>query len=134
MKGHRMTTHEFDRPVSSPRHCEAVAGQSKVTFLRSTRRTTATPVEFHATMADVTNEQHQNTPGLVDSEDFNPGLIVEFLRSHEIEARVDEAGEGFYFTLDDPKRESEVIFACVCLRASLSYAIEASVWCWEAQS
>jgi hypothetical protein len=129
-----MTTHEFDAPASSPRHGEAAGGHSKVTFLRSARRTTTTLVEFHATMADVTNEEHQNTPGLVDAEDFNPDIIVKFLRDNEIDARVDETGDGFYFKLDDPKRESEVIFACVCLRAATSYAIEATMWCWEAQS
>ena len=70
----------------------------------------------------------------MDAEDFNPDIIVKFLRDNEIDARVDETGEGFYFKLDDPKRESEVIFACVCLRAATSYAIEATMWCWEAQS
>jgi hypothetical protein len=91
------------------------------------------PVEFHATMADVTNEQHQNMAGLVQAADFNPGVVVGFLRDNGIDARVDETGSGFRYTVSDPARESHVRFACVCLRASISYAIEAAYWCIEAK-
>ncbi len=53
------------------------------------------PFEFSASMADVTDEQHQNTAGLVQPDDFD--------------------------------------FACVCLRASISYALEAAFWCIKAK-
>jgi hypothetical protein len=89
--------------------------------------------EFHASMADVTNEQHQNMAGLVQADDFNPEVVVRFLRENEIDACVDESTGGFRFKLDDPARESDVLFACVCLRASISYAIEAAFWCTKAK-
>jgi hypothetical protein len=89
--------------------------------------------EFHASMADVTNEEHQNTPGMVHDADFNPDVVVRFLRDHGIDASVDESSGGFRFKLVDPARESDVLFACVCLRASISYAIEAAFYCLKAK-
>jgi len=45
--------------------------------------------EFHATMADVTNDEHQNIDGLVQDDDFNAEVIVQFLRGNGIEASTD---------------------------------------------
>ena len=73
-------------------------------------------VEFRASMADVTDEEHQNMAGLVQPEDFNAGVIVRFLRDNGIDACIEESGNGFRYTLADPARESQVRFACVCLR------------------
>ncbi len=84
-------------------------------------------------MADVTNEQHQNMADLVQDVDFNAEIAVRFLRDNGIDARVDESGRGFRYKVNDPARESQVRFACVCLRASISYAIEAAYWCMEAK-
>ncbi len=89
--------------------------------------------EFHATMADVTNEQHQNMAGLVQPDDFNPDVVVRFLRANGIDASVNESTGGFRYTAADPARASDVEFACVCLRASISYAIEAAYWCMKAK-
>jgi len=89
--------------------------------------------EFHASMADVTNEQHQNMDGLVQPNDFNADVVVRFLREHGIEACVDEATGGFRYMVADPARASDVIFACVCLRASISYSIEAAYHCMKAK-
>ncbi len=93
---------------------------------------TPPPAEFHASIADLTDDEHVNTPGLVQSDDFNAEVIIRFLRGNGIEACLDEATGGFRFKLDDPARESHVRFACVCLRASISYAIEAAFWCTKA--
>jgi hypothetical protein len=92
-----------------------------------------TPVEFRASMADVTDEGHQNMAGLVQPEDFNAGIIVRFLRANGIDACIDESSDDFRYKVRDPARESHVRFACVCLRASISYAIEAAYWCMEAK-
>ena len=89
--------------------------------------------EFHATMADVTNDEHQNMAGLVQDDDFNADVVVRFLRDNGIDARVDESTGGFRYTAADPARASDVLFACVCLRASISYAIEAAYWCAKAR-
>ena len=91
------------------------------------------PIEFHASMADVTNEQHQNMAGMVLDNDFNPDVVVRFLRDNGIESSVDESTGGFCFKIADPARASDVRFACVCLRASISYAIEAAFWCTKAK-
>jgi hypothetical protein len=91
------------------------------------------PVEFHATMADVTDDRHQNMAELVQPEDFNAAVVVRFLRDNGIDACVDEPTGGFRYKINDPARESHVRFACVCLRASISYAIEAAYWCLEAK-
>ena len=91
------------------------------------------PTEFHASIADVTNEQHQNMAGLVLDDDFNPDIVVRFLRDNGIDANVDESTGGFRFKVADPARELDVRFACVCLRASISYAIEAAFWCTKAK-
>lgn len=94
---------------------------------------TAPLTEFHATMADVTNEQHQNMAGLVQADDFNAEVCVEFLRTNGIEAEVDNATGGFRYRAADDEDASAVVFACVCLRASISYAIEAAYWCAKAK-
>jgi len=91
------------------------------------------PSEFYALMADVTNDEHQNMAGLVQDGDFNADIVVRFLRDNEIDASVDESTGGFRFKLADPARKSDVLFACVCLRASISYAIEAAFWCMKAK-
>ncbi|MDB5070259.1 MAG: hypothetical protein JWM87_1370 [Candidatus Eremiobacteraeota bacterium] len=93
----------------------------------------ATPTEFHATIADVTDEHHQNMAGLVQADDFNAEVIVRFLRDNGINAQVDEPTGGFRYALADPARERHVRFACVCLRASFSYALEAAFWCIKAK-
>ena len=93
----------------------------------------AAPTEFHAVIADVTDEQHQNMAGLVQADDFNAEVIVRFLRQNGIDARVDEPTGGFRYTLADPARDGHVRFACVCLRASISYALEAAFWCIKAK-
>ncbi len=93
----------------------------------------APPTEFHASIADVTNEQHQNMEGLVQPDDFNAEVVVRFLRANRSDARIDETTGGFRYTAADPARASDVLFACVCLRASISYAIEAAYWCLKAK-
>jgi hypothetical protein len=93
----------------------------------------AAPTEFHALIADVTDEQHQNMAGLVQDDDFNAAIIVRFLRENGIDASVDESTGGFRYTLAEPEREPHVRFACVCLRASISYALEAAFWCIKAK-
>ena len=90
-------------------------------------------IEFHASMADVTNEEHQNMANLVQPNDFNAEVVVRFLRDNGIEAYVDESTGGFRYTAADSARASDVLFACVCLRASISYAIEAAYWCIKAK-
>jgi hypothetical protein len=126
-----MTTHEFDAAASSPRHGEAVANQGS-----SSGRplcTATSSLQFHATMGDVTDEEHQNTPGMVRSEDFNPLVVVQFLRDNGVDAWVGESEDGFGFVCDSPERASNVLFAYVCLRASISYVREAAYWCAEAK-
>ena len=91
------------------------------------------PDEFHASIADVTNDHHQNMAGLVQDADFNADIIVGFLRNNGIDASVDASTGDFRFKLADPAHESDVLFACVCLRASISYAIEAAFWCMKAK-
>ena len=89
--------------------------------------------EFHATMADVTNDQHQNMTGLVQADDLNADVVVRFLRENGIDACVDESTGGFRYMAADRTHASHVLFACVCLRASISYAIEAAYWCVKAR-
>ena len=89
--------------------------------------------EFHATMADVTNDEHQNMDGLVESDDFNAEIVVRFLRDNGIDASVDESTGGFRYMAATATRASHVRFACVCLRASITYAIEAAYWCVKAK-
>ena len=89
--------------------------------------------EFHATMADVTNDEHQNMDGLVQPDDFNAEVVVRFLRDNGIDANVDESTGGFRYKAADPTCASDVVFACVCLRASISYGIEAAYWCAKAK-
>jgi hypothetical protein len=110
-----MTTSEFDASASSPR--DGVPSST----------------QFYASIADVTDEQHQNTPGLVQAGEFNAEVIVRFLRNNGIEASVDEQTGGFWYVAADAERASDVRFACVCLRASISYALEAAYWCNEAK-
>jgi hypothetical protein len=105
-------------------------------FGSSTRRgdrVMAPLTEFHATMADVTDEQHQNMDGLVHADDFNAEIVVRFLRENAIDAIVDESTGGFRFTAAGEVRAADVRFACVCLRASISYSIEAAYWCMKAR-
>ena len=128
-----MTTPEFDASTSSPRHGFSVAECGSVSASPSGGRTSPPPTEFHAYIADVTNDDHQNMDGLVLDDDFNPDIVVRFLRENGIDASVDAATGGFRFKLTDPSRESDVLFACVCLRASISYAIEAAFWCTKAK-
>jgi hypothetical protein len=71
--------------------------------------------------------------GLVQDEDFNAEVVVRFLRDNGIDASVDESTGGFRYTAADTTRASEVQFACVCLRASISYASEAAFWCMKAK-
>ena len=89
--------------------------------------------EFHASMADVTDENHENTAALVQADDFNAEVVVRFLRDNGIDASVDESTGGFRYMAADPTRASHVRFACVCLRASISYALEAAFWCIKAK-
>ncbi|HEY0381740.1 MAG TPA: hypothetical protein VGC72_06025 [Candidatus Elarobacter sp.] len=89
--------------------------------------------EFHASMADVTNEAHQNMDGLVQRGDFNAEVVVRFLSHNGIDASVDESRGGFRYMAADDSCSSDVQFACVCLRASISYAIEAAYWCIRAK-
>jgi hypothetical protein len=85
------------------------------------------PTEFHASITDVTDEQHQNMAGLVRADDFNADVVVRFLRDNGIDACVDES-TGFRYRVGDPVRASHVRFACVCLPASISYGLEAAFW------
>jgi hypothetical protein len=114
-----MTTTEFDALTSSPRRVSSGAEQPSQ--------------EFSASVADVTDEQHQNMAGFVQADDFNAEIIVRFLRENGIEACVDESTGGFRYPVADPEHASNVLFACVCLRASISYAREAAFWCIEAK-
>jgi len=100
---------------------------------RPGERVMAPLTEFHATMADVTNEEHQNMDGLVQDDDFNAEVVVRFLRQNGIDASADESTCGFRYTAANATRASHVRFACVCLRASISYAIEAAYWCMKAK-
>jgi hypothetical protein len=93
----------------------------------------APPTEFHASMADVTNDQHQNMAGLVQDDDFNAEVVVRFLRENGIDAHVDESTGGFRFSATDSAHAEAVLFACVCLRASISSALEAAFWCVKAK-
>ena len=93
----------------------------------------ASPTEFHASMADVTDEQHQNMAGLVQPDDFNAEVVVRFLRDNGIDARVDETTGGFRYPAADRARADDALFACVCLRASISYSLEAAFWCIKAK-
>ena len=93
----------------------------------------ASPTEFHASIADVTDELHENMTGLVQADDFNAEVVVRFLRANGIDAWVDETTDGFRYTAADRADASDVLFACVCLRASISYAIEAAYWCIKAK-
>ncbi len=93
----------------------------------------ASLTEFYASIADVTDEQHQNMAGLVQANDFNAEVVVRFLRDNGIDASVDESNGGFRFTAADATCASDVRFACVCLRASISYAREAAFYCRKAK-
>ncbi len=55
-----------------------------VSPIRPGDRVMAPLTEFHATIADVTNEEHQNMAGLVQPDDFNAEVIVRFLRDNEL--------------------------------------------------
>jgi hypothetical protein len=96
-------------------------------------RMMASLTEFHATIDDVTDDSHQNTAGLVQADDFNAEIVVRFLHDNGIHACVDESSRGFRYMAADETRASHVRFACVCLRASISYALEAAFWCIKAK-
>jgi hypothetical protein len=96
-------------------------------------RVMASLTEFHASIADVTDEQHENMTGLVQAGDFNAEVVVRFLRENGIDARVDESTDDFYFMAADHEQAGNVRFACICLRASISYSIEAGFWCMKAK-
>ena len=89
--------------------------------------------EFHASIADLTDERHQNMCGLVQADDFNANVVTRFLRENGIEAVPHRSLRGFRFKAKDAERASHVRFACVCLRASVSYALEAAFWCVKAK-
>ncbi|MBV8367892.1 MAG: hypothetical protein JO036_02995 [Candidatus Eremiobacteraeota bacterium] len=93
----------------------------------------ASLTEFYSSIADVTDEQHQNMAGLVQVNDFNAEIVVRFLQDHGIDAGADESNGGFRFTAADAARASDVRFACVCLRASISYALEVAFYCSKAK-
>ena len=93
----------------------------------------ASLTEFHTSIADVTDEHHQNMAGLVQADDFNAEVVVRFLRDNGIDASVDESSGGVRYMAADETRASHVRFACVCLRASISYAIEAAYSCVKAK-
>jgi hypothetical protein len=124
-----MTISEFDALTSSPRRGVSAAEANPSTA--SPLHDSATPSlpEFYASIADVTDEQHQNIAGLVHADDFNAEIVVRFLRDNGIDASVDESTGGFRYMATDPERASNVRFACVCLRASISYALEAAFSC-----
>jgi hypothetical protein len=126
-----MTIPEFDVLTSSPRRDYSSAEPSDSTSPMTERIVPLT--EFHATIADVTDEQHENMPGLVHADDFNAEVVVRFLRDSGIDACVDESTGGFRYMAKDPTHASNVRFACVCLRASISYALEAAFWCMKGQ-
>ena len=128
-----MTIHEFDAVASSPRHGFSSAEYGPFHPSLPGGRVMWPPVEFLASIADVTNEQHQNMADLVQPADFNAEVVVRFLRDNGINACVDEASGGLPLYGQGSARESHVRFACVCLRASISYAIEAAYWCIEAK-
>ena len=80
-----------DNPTSSTHRRRALGGCDAL------GRIMAPLTEFHATMADVTNEQHQNMDGLVQADDFNAEIVVRFLRDNGIDAHVDESTGGFRY-------------------------------------
>jgi hypothetical protein len=129
MRFHRMTIPEFDASTSSPRHGVSVAEGNPSTASLLPDSATPSLSEFHASIADATDEQHQNMAGLVQRDDFNAEVVVRFLRDNGIDASVDESTGAFRYTAADPGHASNVRFACVCLRASISYALEAAFWC-----
>ena len=127
-----MTVSEFDALSSSPRRGAPVAGHAADENAMLGEPVSPALTEFRASIADVTNDQHENMAGLVQPSDFNAEVVVRFLRQHGIEAHCDEHG-GFRYKALDSERASDVNFACVCLRASISYAIEAAFWCSKAK-
>src|SRR3981081_535852 len=84
--------------------------RASVSSIRPGDRVMAPLTEFHATMADVKNEQHQNMTGLVQPDNFNAEVVVRFLRDHGIDASVDESTGGFRYMAADPTRASHAIF------------------------
>jgi hypothetical protein len=115
-----MTIYEFGASASSPRRGFSGA-------------VPPTPTEFHTSIDDVTDEHHQNMAGPVQPDDFNAEVVVQFLRENGIDAWVDESTGGFRYVLANAVREPHVRFACVCLRASISYVLEAAFWCIKAK-
>jgi hypothetical protein len=97
MRNHRMTTPEFDASTSSPRRGSPAAESACVQSPPLGGRTALPPTEFHASLADVTNEEHQNMPDLVHADDFNAHVVVRFLRENGIDACVDESTRRLSF-------------------------------------
>jgi hypothetical protein len=128
-----MTFSEFDASTSSPRHIASVVEGNFVTSSPLGDHAAPCLAEFHASIAGVTDEQHQNMAGLVQAENFNAEIVARFLRDNSIDASAEESTGGFRYTATNPERASDVRFACVCLRASISYALEAAFWCSEAK-
>jgi hypothetical protein len=89
-----MTIYEFGASASSPRRNFSGAEPSDSSSSLGGSMM-ASPTEFHASIADVTDEQHQNMAGLVQPDDFNAEVVVRFLRENGIDACVDESTGGF---------------------------------------
>ena len=48
-------------------------------------------------------------------------------------ATADDSTGGFRYKAADDEDAASVVFACVCLGASNTYAIEAAYWCAKAE-
>src|SRR5947209_19907008 len=94
-----MTSSEFDASTSSPRHGVSAAEGNRITASPLPGSATPSLAEFHASIADVTDEQHQNMVGLVQADDFNAEVAVRFLRDNGIDASVDESTGGFRYKI-----------------------------------
>jgi hypothetical protein len=127
-----MTYPEFDVTTSSPRRGFSGAEESSDPTLPPGDRMVPSLTEFHASIHDVTDEHHENMSGLVQHDDFNAEVVVRFLRANGIDASINESG-GFRYMATDATHASNVRFGCVCLRASISYALEAAFWCIKAK-
>ena len=89
--------------------------------------------EFHATMADVTNEQHQNMDGLVQTTTSTPRYASVSCATTASRQTSTTRPAAFVIGPSTTRMRRHVVFACVCLRASISYAIEAAYWCAKAK-
>jgi hypothetical protein len=77
----------------------------------------ASPTEFHATLADVTDEQHENMAGLVQHNDFNSEVIARFLRQNGIDAPCRRVDRRLFVISSqiqsEPRTYDSHAFACV---------------------